>query len=117
MRKKVLVIAIMLALGIALGGTISVLAKGAGAKGQDITWQLGSTTYKGIFLVTGSGLVHQWRYMPNQQHYMYKPLSMFPNDPGDDWTGPYPGSGINGGIPALEAIFPDTMQYWFLVAD
>jgi len=66
-----------------------VLAKGGCAKGTTIWfYQDGNSTvvYKGVYFNTASGIVHQWRYSPNDLHLVFKPASAFPEpDPGDGY--------------------------------
>lgn len=87
--KKVLfpMLAVVLTLSLVLMAT-PALAKGGSSKGTDVWFQLGSQTYKNIFYTTGSGIVHEWRYEPNDLHLVFKPLSKFPNQPDGFW-GPW----------------------------
>jgi len=58
-----------------------LLAAGGSAGGADIWfYEYGdpTTLSKAIFSETGSGIIHQWRYEPQDRHLVFKPVSKFP---------------------------------------
>ena len=112
MRMKTRMIAAVIVALFVAGLFFAVPVAAKGAEKVDVTWVHGGITYKAIFLTTGSGIIHQFRYMPNELHVVYKPVDKFPNMPrGEGWTGPHPKSGLTGGYAVLEAIFT-AAEYW-----
>lgn len=84
MRKVTLA---LLAVAVVLVGTATLaLAGGGSAKGVDVCWtNLSGTESRAVFLVTGSGIVQEWRYQPQDVHVVFKPADRFPVQE-DDWT-------------------------------
>lgn len=79
MRKAILVGAV----GALLLGTLwaipSARGKGGSAKGTEIWWYESSgPVHKAIFSTTGSGIVHEWRYEPQNLSLIFKPTWKFP---------------------------------------
>lgn len=72
---------------------VPALAKGGSSKGSDIWWYDSGdpgTLFKAIYKKTGSGIIHQRRYLPENLHLIFKPESKFPNTPDEggyfSWT-------------------------------
>ena len=80
------VVPILLAILLVISAfAIPALAKGGSAKGTDVWWENGGVT-KAIFSTTGSGIVQQHRYDPDDKHLIFKPQSKFPTMPeGEGW--------------------------------
>ncbi len=120
MRKVILVSAIGAFLLATLLVAPSALGKGGSAKGTEVWWYEGSLgagpLIKAVLRTTGSGIVHEWRYQPDDRALVFKPVEKFPEpDEGDYFLWTY--------IPAQYAIAPDSpgqlsdiftpgAQYW-----
>ncbi len=124
MRKAIIVSAV----GALLLGTLlvipSALGKGGSAKGTEVWWYEGALgagpVHKAIFRTTGSGIVHEWRYAPDDRALLFKPVEKFSEpDEGEDyilWTynpGQYT---IAPGSPGqLNDIYTPWAQYWLII--
>lgn len=99
---------------------VPALAKGGSSKGSDIWWYDSGepgTLFKAIYKKTGSGIIHQWRYLPENLHLIFKPVSKFPNTPDEGgyflWTFHeliYTEEDDNPG--SLSDFFRDGADYW-----
>jgi len=96
-----------------------LLAAGGSAKGADIWfYQDGNpaTLCKAIFSKTASGIIHQWRYEPQDIHLLFKPASKFPEpDEGNYFywqfnASRYTETDTNPG--SLSDFFTDGAWYW-----
>ena len=92
MKTKTITIMTILFLASIVVIAVPVVAKGGSSKGTDVWFKYapdGGTRYQGIyqgifqgiFYTTGSGIVHQRRYEPNDLHLVFKPVANFPNPP------------------------------------
>jgi hypothetical protein len=115
MRKAILVCA----LAAVLFGTLlvipSALGKGGSAKGTEVWWYEGSLgvgpLHKAVFQTTGSGIVHEWRYEPDDRALVFKPAGKFPEpDEGDyiPWT-------FNPGLYTIAPDSPGDLSDFFTV--
>ena len=96
-----------------------LLAAGGSAGGVDIWfYQDGdpTTLSKAIFSKTSSGIIHQWRYEPQDLHLVFKPASKFPEpDEGNYFywrfnASRYTETDTNPG--SLSDFFTDGAYYW-----
>ena len=100
-----------------------VLAKGGqGNNAMNVCWLRNSgTEVWANFVVTGSGIVQQFRYAPEDRHLIFKPTSEFPNEPkgegwfGWDYSGYYPCD--QESEYSLDDIFESGESYWVKITD
>lgn len=115
------------AVGALLLGTLlvipSALGEGGSAKGTEVWWYEGSQgsgpLIKAIFRITGSGIVHEWRYEPDDRALVFKPVDKFP-EPGEGdyhlWTyGPAHYTIAPGSPGDLSNFFTPGAQYWLQI--
>jgi len=72
-----------------------ILVEAKGSKKKDVWWEKvdpGSPTegmWKAHIRKMENGVVHEWRYEwngePVKVHLIYKPVALFPNQPGEQW--------------------------------
>ena len=128
MRKAIIVGTV----GALLLGTVmlipSALGKGGSAKGIEIWWHEGRNAngplIKAIFRTTGSGIIHEWRYEPDDLALVFKPADRFaaPDDGNyAPWTYNPQVYWIDADSPAgdltLGAFFAEGAQYWLKITE
>ena len=90
-------------------------AGGRGKKAVDVCWMSGGTEVKAKFQMTSSGIVHEFRYEPNDVHGVFKPVSRFPNEPDEGewflWTA-HAYMPCEGETDMVTDFLEAGMQYW-----
>lgn len=98
----------------------SVRGKGGGANGTEVWWyEPHSELIKAVFWTTGSGIIHEWRYEPDDRALVFKPLAKFP-EPGEGdyqlWTFDPSKYTIAPGSPGqLADFFTPGVQCWLQI--
>lgn len=121
MKKSVLVLLVVVAV-LAAASSIA-WAKGGSAKGDDVCWMMKHQgvvkEHWAIFYETGSGIVHEWRYEPNEPHLIFKPLTKFKNKPQGPgwfhWPAPLYRKCKDPTDKSVEDFLPKGDEYWVLI--
>ncbi len=128
MRRRILVGVV----GALLLGTLlvvpSALGNGGSAKGTEVWWHEGRNDsgplIKAIFQTTASGIVHEWRYEPENLQLIFKPADKFPKPEEGDyvpWTYKPAVYWIDENSPAgdltLKAFFVEGALYWLQITE
>lgn len=105
-----------------LMSAIPVLAKGGrGSKSLEVCWIGGGIETRAYFTETGSGIIQQHRYSPDDKHLVFKPMSKFSEPDEGSWFAWKYTSQYDECDPASDTSLDDVLSlntwYWVQIND
>ena len=123
MKFKSLLVLFVVALLVMSTATLVLAKGGQGNNAMNVCWLRNlETEVWANFVVTGSGIVQQFRYAPEDRHLIFKPTSKFPNEPkGEGWNDFTFRGQYDSCDPATEYSLEDVFElgesYWVKITD